>query len=152
MNQLIPALITCGGIIGLDRLTKWYAISTFATTPLTLFPGCDFILALNRGISWSLLWSVSNLQTWLLSAGIFLVIALFFVAALHDYQRDESIVPHAMVLGGAVSNLYDRLAYGGVVDFIDLHAYGWHWPTFNVADICIVVGVLLLMKRTIFEK
>ena len=51
----------------------------------------------------------------------------------------------ALVLGGALGNLYDRVRYGSVVDFIEVHIFGYHWPDFNVADSCIVVGACLLL-------
>ncbi len=51
----------------------------------------------------------------------------------------------ALILGGALGNLWDRVAYGAVVDFLDFHAFGWHWPAFNVADSAITVGVVLLV-------
>ena len=51
----------------------------------------------------------------------------------------------ALIVSGAVGNLWDRLVYGYVTDFLDFHAFGWHWPSFNVADICICVGAVLLM-------
>ena len=51
----------------------------------------------------------------------------------------------ALILGGALGNLHDRLAYGKVVDFLDFHAAGWHWPAFNVADSAITVGALLFV-------
>jgi signal peptidase II len=51
----------------------------------------------------------------------------------------------ALILGGALGNLVDRLRFGQVVDFLDFHAYGWHWPAFNVADSAITVGAVLLI-------
>jgi signal peptidase II len=51
----------------------------------------------------------------------------------------------ALVLGGAVGNLHDRIRYGSVVDFIEVHIFGYHWPDFNVADSCIVIGACLLL-------
>jgi signal peptidase II len=58
----------------------------------------------------------------------------------------------ALILGGALGNLWDRVAYGHVVDFLDLHAMGWHWPAFNIADAAISVGAGILIAESFVRK
>ncbi len=58
----------------------------------------------------------------------------------------------ALVLGGALGNLHDRIAYGSVVDFIEVHIFGYHWPDFNVADSSIVTGACLLLLDSLLQK
>jgi len=58
----------------------------------------------------------------------------------------------ALILGGALGNLWDRLAYGHVVDFLDFHAMGWHWPAFNVADSAISMGAAILIAESFFHR
>ncbi len=55
------------------------------------------------------------------------------------------ILPLAAIIGGAISNIWDRIRFGGVADFLDFHAFGWHWPAFNVADASIVIGVAVIL-------
>ena len=61
-------------------------------------------------------------------------------------------LPLAFIIGGALGNLIDRVRFGAVVDFLDFHGGGWHWPAFNVADIFIVIGVGLFIINSIFRK
>ena len=70
------------------------------------------------------------------------------------YRAESRILAVAigMVLGGAIGNLIDRARFGAVVDFLDFHALGHHWPAFNVADSAITVGVALLLYDSLFEK
>ena len=58
----------------------------------------------------------------------------------------------ALILGGALGNLWDRLEWGQVVDFLDFHAVGWHWPAFNVADSAITVGAGLLIGESFLQR
>jgi signal peptidase II len=61
-------------------------------------------------------------------------------------------LPLALIIGGAFGNLIDRIRFGAVIDFLDLHVGGWHWPAFNVADMFIVIGVGLYIINMIFRK
>ena len=71
-----------------------------------------------------------------------LIVAWFFLRA--DGRSRLELFSYSFILGGALGNIIDRLRLGYVVDFLDVYVKGWHWPTFNVADSCITVGVLLL--------
>ena len=106
----------------------------------------------NRGAAFGLL---ANLP----GAGIlFVVISLIAIVLIIAYFRwlkeGEVWTPLclALVLTGAVGNLIDRFRLGSVVDFLDVHYRGWHWPAFNVADSCITVGVILLALKILWGE
>jgi len=140
-RQWVVWLTTFLGVILLDRLTKWWVVTVLQEREIVLFPGVNFILAWNRGVSWGLFSSTSNLGFYLLSFFIAIVIIFFIMYTISEYRRGTLILFELLVIAGALSNFIDRLYYGAVVDFIDLYVYSWHWPTFNVADACIVIGI-----------
>lgn len=106
----------------------------------------DFIFAQNPGGAWSFLRSLPDT----LRRPFFLVVSaaaiVFIVSIYRRVHRDQTAMRWGLplALGGAMGNLVDRIRYGWVIDFIDFHHKGHHWPTFNVADIAIVVGVALM--------
>lgn len=106
----------------------------------------NLVMVWNRGVSFGLLNSpeMASVTRWLLVA-----LALAISAGLAVWLRRLSgrlpVWGVGLVIGGAVGNAIDRVAYGAVVDFFDVHAFGWHWPAFNVADSVITVGVALLL-------
>ncbi|MEM7053604.1 MAG: signal peptidase II, partial [Pseudomonadota bacterium] len=79
-------------------------------------------------------------------------ISILLLIWLWQLPHQARALPVALMLvfGGAVGNLVDRVRLGYVVDFIDIHAYGWHWPAFNIADSAIVIGVILLLLESLF--
>lgn len=82
---------------------------------------------------------------------ILAMVALLICAGLVWWMRKEkdkwTRVGIALIIGGAVGNVIDRFLYGAVVDFVDLHAFGYHWPAFNVADSAICIGAFLILLR-----
>ena len=86
---------------------------------------------------------------------LFSLVALVVVSALlwkNSHAVNSTAIGLALILGGAVGNLWDRLATGRVVDFLDFSVSGYHWPAFNIADSAIVVGALLLVGEILFSK
>jgi signal peptidase II len=132
-----------------DRVTKWWALSTLPGNPIALFKGFSFSFAWNRGISWGLFGSLSGAHFYLLTAVIVAVILFFTLHTVIEYQSSHAIFFESLVLAGAASNLFDRIYYKAVIDFIDIYVGTWHWPTFNVADVCIVVGIFGIVGRGI---
>jgi signal peptidase II len=110
----------------------------------------NLVTAWNFGVSFSMFYSQHDLMPYVLTA-----VALLFCAALLFWARRTDRPLHAtatgMVVGGAIGNVIDRLRFGAVADFLDFHVAGWHWPAFNVADCCIVVGVGLLLIDGLFS-
>ena len=98
----------------------------------------NLVLVYNKGAAFSMFASADGWQTPLLI--LFAVVAAGIVSYLIVRNREKRCCLLALILGGALGNLIDRLRFGHVVDFLDFHAMGWHWPAFNVADSGITVG------------
>ena len=110
----------------------------------------NFDLIWNIGIGFGFLstdsFLIYNLITLLIG---FVILILFYFLVLSE-KLDKLI--YSVIIGGALGNFYDRLAYNAVPDFIDLHYENFHWFTFNVADIFITIGILVFILRSIFVK
>lgn len=113
-----------------------------------LLPILNLRLAWNRGVSFSWLnaWGPAALIT--LSA----IIAAFFLYCLLIETKKWLRTGYALIVGGAVGNMVDRLRYGAVMDFLDVHWQNWHFPTFNLADTWITLGVILILFETWIRK
>lgn len=142
MMQTIRYLFLLSIIIFIDQITKYWALQTCEPLAINKFVSCDVVI--NRGVSWSLFDSSSTSLFIILSMLIVLIVIFFAWYTYMRLQVGYAIAPHIMVLAGAISNLIDRVHYNGVVDFIALHAAGYHFPIFNCADISIVIGIGLL--------
>jgi signal peptidase II len=145
-RKLAPWLGLAALVVVLDQATKLTVERLFDfgdVRPVTSF--FNLVLTYNKGAAFSFLAGASGWQKHFL-AGIAVVASLFIVVLLarHGTQRLFSLAL-ALILGGALGNLIDRLAYGHVIDFLDFHWRGWHWPAFNVADSAIVAGAALLI-------
>ena len=134
-------------VVALDRITKWWALLHLVHGDRDVLPGLRLSLTFNRGISWSLLSFDSAHYFWLVSAIIILVILLFVGYAVRAALRGVNVAAEVMVIAGASSNILDRFLYGGVIDFIECYVGSWSWPTFNIADVFIVTGVVYLLVR-----
>lgn len=103
----------------------------------------------NTGAAFSFLSEAGGWQRWFF-AGLALVISVIITVWLSRLQKHETLLAIALslVLGGAVGNLIDRLAYGYVIDFLDVYYGTWHWPAFNIADSAITLGVVLMLAES----
>ena len=148
-------LISAAVIIG-DRITK-ALVSThvFMGDAITVIPGFLRITHwLNEGAAFSLFADSGspNAVRWGLIAFSALAVIAVLIALIRLGSRISPVtVSLALVLGGALGNLYDRVRYGSVVDFIEVHIFGYHWPDFNVADSSIVVGACLLLLDSLLS-
>jgi signal peptidase II len=133
-------------IVVADQATKLWALATVFDPPrrIQVLPVLDFVPVWNRGVSFGLLSNDSPWGPWLLS-GFALLVCVFMAVWLARAQSWALILGLGAVIGGAVGNVVDRVLYGAVVDFIDVHYGGWHWPAFNIADSAITLGVGLLL-------
>jgi signal peptidase II len=132
--------------LGLDQLTKWAALDLLdpAARPIVVTPFFNLVMVWNRGVSFGMLTGIGAITPWLLSG-----LALGVVIGLLLWHRQSAhpliAAGLGMVIGGAFGNVVDRLRYGAVVDFLDFHVAGYHWPAFNVADAAICVGAGLIL-------
>jgi signal peptidase II len=103
----------------------------------------------NTGAAFSFLSEAGGWQRWFF-AGLALAISVVIAVWLTRLKKHETLlaVALALVLGGAVGNLIDRLAYGYVIDFLDVYYDSWHWPAFNIADSAITLGVMLMLAES----
>ncbi len=141
-------------VLALDQFTKWLAETnlTFNEPIPVIEPFLNWTLAYNYGAAFSFLADAGGWQKWFFS-GLALVMALFLTIYLTRAPRQAKLLSLglALVLGGAVGNLIDRLRLGKVVDFIHVHyADVWHYPIFNIADMAIMIGVAMIVIDMIF--
>jgi signal peptidase II len=133
-------------VILLDQITKIMIAKLFAfgeSRPLTSF--FNLVLTYNKGAAFSFLAAESGWQRYLLT-GLGIAAALFIVYLLRRHAGQKLFCwALALILGGAIGNVIDRIAYGHVIDFLDFHLGGWHWPAFNVADSAISIGAALFV-------
>jgi len=103
----------------------------------------------NTGAAFSFLSEAGGWQRWFFAV-LALVISVAIAVWLTRLKEHETLlaVALALILGGAVGNLIDRLAYGYVIDFLDVYYGTWHWPAFNIADSAITVGVMLMLAES----
>ena len=137
-------------VILLDQASKWWILALMdPPRQIEVTPFFNLVLAWNRGVSFSLFHSGAAYAPYVLAA-----VALAVVTGLLWWlPRQERLLPVlaiGLIIGGAVGNVIDRLHFGAVVDFLDMHAAGWHWPAFNLADSAITVGVAGLLADGLF--
>ncbi len=144
-------LILAALVVAADQLSKLWIVEVVMAPPRTIpvTPFFNIVLAWNRGISFGLFNRAGAAAAWVLPAVVALVI-VFLAVWLVRTPRGLVGVSLGLVLGGAIGNLIDRLRIGAVIDFLDVHAMGYHWPAFNVADSAITVGALLLVADSLF--
>lgn len=153
-----------------DQLSKWWVIEVFykprvfeadgASLPFfewfTTFGQQQFppvsieitsffnlVMVWNKGVSFGLFASAHDIMPYVLSA-VALIMSVILGIWMRRATHLTTLIPLAMIISGAVANVWDRLRFGGVADFLDFHYQDMHYPAFNIADCCIVVGVLLL--------
>jgi signal peptidase II len=133
--------------LGLDQLTKWAALDMLdlAARPIVVTPFFNLVMVWNRGVSFGMLDGVGALAPWLLP-GLAVVVVIALLFWLRRSEHALMAIGLGLVIGGALGNVIDRLRYGAVVDFLDFHLAGYHWPAFNVADagICVGAGLILV--------
>lgn len=139
-------LPVAAAVVLLDQLTKWLARGALWQPPrrIEVLAFFDLTPVENRGISFGLLQSDSGVGVWLI-AGFSLVVAAGLGYWLSRVRRIWPALALSLVIGGALGNVIDRIRLGWVIDFLDFHVSGYHWPAFNVADSAIAVGVGILI-------
>ena len=140
-------------IVVADQAVKWLVLDYFATgaDPVEVTSFFNLMLAWNRGVSFSLFHSEEAYAPFALSAlalAISVGLGLWLRRLIHRWPATGV----GLVIGGAIGNVIDRLRFGAVVDFLDFHWAGYHWPAFNIADSAITVGVIFLITDGLFRR
>jgi signal peptidase II len=146
MSKALPWFAASAAVVVADQVTKQIILSNFAVgerRSLTDF--FNLVLVFNKGAAFSFLADAPGWQTPLLVAFALAAAAIVTFLIVKNTHKRLLCAGLALILGGALGNVIDRLRFGHVVDFLDLHAGGWHWPAFNVADSAITVGAALLI-------
>jgi signal peptidase II len=132
-------------IVVTDQVTKYAAVRHLAASSIEVTSFFNLVLAYNSGAAFSFLADAAGWQRGLF-IGIALVAVAWIVYLLRKYSHQRLFaLALSLVLAGAVGNVIDRILIGAVVDFLDFHAFGRHWPAFNVADSAITCGAVLLV-------
>lgn len=141
-------------VVLLDQLTKWIAVSAlelYESVPVTW--GLNWTLLHNYGAAFSFLNDGGGWQRWFFTITAIVVTTILAVWLGRTRRSDwTTALPLALIIGGAIGNLIDRLRLGYVVDFIDVYYERWHWPAFNIADSAISIGAMALILLSLFEK
>ncbi len=140
-------------VIAIDQLTKLVADQYLEyARPKVVLPFLDFTLLYNKGAAFSFLANAGGWQRWLfVSLGIGVsALVLHWLPRLPQRGQARLAAALALIMGGALGNVIDRVAYGHVIDFIHAHYEQLYWPAFNVADMAISVGAALLIIDAIF--
>ena len=142
-------------VVAADQVTKvWadHALSRFE--PVTLLPHLDLRLAYNEGAAFSFLSDAGGWQRWFFIVLATLVTSVLTVWLVRLKAGEKfTAIALALIIGGALGNLIDRVLYGHVIDFIDVYySASLHWPAFNVADSAISVGVAMLLLDALFHR
>jgi signal peptidase II len=150
MRQFLGGFLLALTVLVLDQATKWLALASLDPyEPMVVTPFFNLVLVWNRGVSFGMLSGDPAWGPWYLT-GMSAAIGAFLIVWLYRESRMVTRVALWLVLAGAVGNIIDRLRFGAVVDFLDFHAFGYHWPAFNVADSAIVVGAGLILLDSLW--
>ncbi|CAQ82648.1 MULTISPECIES: signal peptidase II [Photorhabdus] len=118
-----------------------------------LIPYFNLAYAQNLGAAFSFLADKDGWQRWffaLVAVGISIVLTVMMYRS--SAKKKLSNIAYALIVGGALGNLFDRLVHGFVIDFIDFYVGDWHWPTFNIADMAICIGAALVIIESFFSQ
>ena len=143
-TSLLIGMIAAIAALVLDQWSKWLVITDMIMPErqgIEILPFFNLVLVWNHGISFGIFASDRQPLLLTLMSGAIVIVLLAWLA---KNNSRAGAVALGLVIGGAIGNMADRLRFGAVVDFLDMHAGGLHWPAFNVADSCIFVGVVFL--------
>ncbi|KZB69117.1 signal peptidase II [Thalassospira lucentensis] len=147
-RAFVFGLVVIAVVFAVDQWTKQLAIDGLSNPHrvIEVTPFMNFLLAWNSGVSFGLF---QGQAPWVMIAATAAITIGFLIWMWRTCDRLLGIAL-ALVIGGAVGNLVDRLRHGAVTDFIDMHVAGYHWPVFNIADSAITIGAVLLLIDSLF--
>jgi len=140
-------------VLIVDQVSKWWIVDVVMRPPriIEVTPFFNLVMGWNRGVSFGFFSDAPGWTAWLLPL-VAVVIIVVLVIWLSRADRRLIGVAIGLIVGGALGNLVDRFRYGAVADFLDLHAWGYHWPAFNTADSAITVGAVALVLDSLFVR
>ena len=140
--SLLAVILDQGSKLVIDSSMRLYQ-------SIPVMPYFNLTYVHNTGAAFSFLSEAGGWQRWFF-AGLAILISGVIAVWLARLKQHETLLAVALslVLGGAIGNLIDRLAYGYVIDFLDVYYGGWHWPAFNIADSAITLGVMLMLAES----
>jgi signal peptidase II len=135
-----------GLVIVLDQFSKWVVLGHIQPGErIYVAPFWNWVLTFNPGAAFSFLADQSGWQRWFFTI-LALAVSAWIALELRRHPEQKLLsLALALVMGGALGNVIDRVRFGAVVDFVQWHAAGFYWPAFNVADAAITVGAILLV-------
>ncbi len=155
IKEYLFVAVSSGSVLLIDFLSKNKIISIFKdgiVEKIYVNEYLDFILVFNTGISYGLFSGGGDFQKWILIS-LSILIIIFLLSLIRNESTILSKLSISFIIGGALGNVLDRFTYGAVVDFISLHAKGFSWYIFNIADMFIVLGVILfILSQFILSK
>lgn len=157
-----PALTTGMLVFFLDQVSKnWivehfrpdfdFAVPYYTAERIEILPVFNLVMTWNRGVSFGIFNNDGPWNALVLSA-LSLVITGFLIAWIRKTEKTALVIGLGAIVGGALGNVVDRLRWGAVADFLDVHVGTWHWPAFNVADSAITLGAIVLVLDSLFGK
>ncbi|WP_053332787.1 signal peptidase II [Candidatus Jidaibacter acanthamoebae] len=153
-GKLIKLLLIVIIAIALDQITKHLVLNFFihhnGTHAIEVGLFLNIVLVWNHGISFGMFNDLEQSQIILILVSLTIIAGLIIWFIRSD--DNKLLFPIALIIGGALGNIIDRITYGAVVDFIDFYFKQYHYPAFNLADSFIVIGVLILMVQSFQEK
>ena len=150
MQKSLSWLLLSLVVIVIDQVTKFWAVANLSDgSTIDILPMLDFSLAYNTGAAFSFLANAGGWQK-LFFSGIAIAVSAYLIFAISRAKTSEKqlVIAYALVIGGAIGNLIDRIRIDKVVDFIHVFYQSWHFPYFNVADASITIGAILLIMET----
>ena len=155
----------------IDQITKWFVTETLLReqgqgfidwmlnapeklgfTSVEVTPFFNWVMVWNRGVSFGLFNQESTIMPMILLAVAFIIVSIFIVW-LYKADHKLQIIGALLIIAGALGNMIDRLRFQAVIDFIDLHVMGYHWPAFNAADAFVSGGaIVIIIYILFFEK
>jgi signal peptidase II len=136
-------------IITVDQFSKAWALRA-CVQAVYVIPGLSCELSFNRGISCGILHTMGASLCWALSWLVALIAFLMLIYAYRRFKSGHIIIGETLIIAGAIGNLIDRIHYGAVIDFIVIYYKTWYFPTFNIADMAVVIGVIALALQEFF--
>ena len=140
-------------VVAFDQATKMWALESFFSPPrvIEVSPWFNLVPVWNTGISFGMLADYSDWMPGIIS-GLTIIISLVLLAWLFVAVSVSIKLALSLILGGAVGNIIDRIRFGAVIDFVDIHFFDFHWPAFNIADSAITIGVALFLLDSFLKK